>query len=96
MTHALTNPMAIDGGLMVVDCNPLQRQEELLDGGQMGDTQGGVLPFLVPGIIVAAKAAAPYVAGAVTAIVVGVVVAELTSDDGSNGCTCRPMSRRRN
>ena len=43
MTHALANPLANDGGLMVVDCNPLQRQEETLNSGQMGDTQGGIL-----------------------------------------------------
>ncbi len=94
MTHALANPMATDGGLMVVDCNPLQRQEETLNSGQMGDTQGGIL--IGPALYLIAKAAAPYVAGAVTAIVVGVVLAEIAPNNGCNSCTCntRPPGRR--
>lgn len=96
MTHALSNPMATDGGLMVVDCNPLQRQEETLDSAQLDETYGGVVFGVVPFLIIAAKAAAPYVAGAASAIVAGVVIAELTSDDGCNSCTCnpRPPGRR--
>lgn len=94
MTHALANPIATDGGLTVVDCNPLQRQEESLDPRQMGDAQGGIL--FVPFLILAAKTAAPYLATGAVAFVVGVAVAEVTSNNGSNGCTCRPMPRRRN
>ena len=89
MTHALAYPNATDGGHLLVACNRLQRREELLDSGQMVETQGGVLPAIIPAIIVVAKFAAPYVATAVTAIVVGVVLAELAPSNGCNSCTCK-------
>ena len=87
MTHALAYPKATDGGHLLVACNRLQRREELLDSGQMGETQGGIV--IVPLIVLGAKAAAPYVATAVTAIVVGVVLAELAPSNGCNSCTCK-------
>ncbi|MDE2886861.1 MAG: hypothetical protein OXR72_01525 [Gemmatimonadota bacterium] len=94
MTHALVNPVVTNAGHMPVACNPLQRQEELLESGQMKDTQGGIV--ILPFVILAAKAAAPYVAGAVTAIAVGVVLAEIAPNNGCNSCTCntRPPGRR--
>ena len=87
MTQALVNPVVTDAGYMPVTCNQLQQQEELLDTGQMGDTQGGIA--FVPLIVVGAKFAAPYVATAVTAIVVGVVLAEITPNNGCNSCKCK-------
>ena len=87
MTHALVNPVVTDAGYMPVACNRLQRREELLDSGQMGETQGGIV--IVPFLYLAAKAAAPYVATAVTAIVVGVVLAEVAANNGCNSCTCK-------
>ncbi len=86
MTHALAYPAVTDAGHKLVACNTLQRREELLDNGQMGETQGGGI--FIPFLIVAAKAAAPYVATGVTAIVVGVTVAELTSKDDNKCCSC--------
>ena len=94
MTHALVNPVETDAVNSPVACNSLQRHEELLDSAEMGVTQGGIA--FVPFIILGAKVAAPYVATGVVAFVVGVAVAEVTSNNGSNGCTCRPMPRRRN
>lgn len=96
MTHALVHPTATDPCLMPVACNPLKRQEELLDSGQMEETQGGLLPAIIPAAIVVGKFAAPYVATAVTAIVVGVVLAEIVPNNGCNSCTCntRPPGRR--
>ena len=89
MTHALAYPNATDGGHLFVACNRLQRREESLGIRQMEETQGGVLPAIIPALIAGAKFAAPYVATGVTAIVVGVVLAELAPNNGCNSCTCK-------
>lgn len=85
MTQTLANRMTTDTDQVFVACNPLQLQEEMLESNQMAETHGGVIPLLV-----AAKIAAPYVAGFVvgvaTTVVGGYILHELTSDPG--GCEC--------
>ena len=89
MTHALVNPVATDAGYMPVACNPLQRYEESLGIRQMEETQGGVLPAIIPALIAGAKLVAPWVLGTASGIVAGYVVAEITSNNGGGSCCCK-------
>ena len=86
MTNAMVNPMVTDAGHKLVACNTLQRREESLDNGQMGETLGGGI--ILPILYLIAKTAAPYVATGATAVTVGVVLAELTSKDDDKCCSC--------
>ena len=84
-TLALANRMTTTPDQVFVACNPLQPQEEMLAIDQMAETHGGLL-FLGP-LIVAAKAAAPYVGVALAGAAGAIIAYEWNSESSGDGTT---------
>ena len=85
MTQTLANRMTKDTDQVFVACNPLQPQETMLESSLMAETYGGVV-VIIPPLVAAAKAVAPFAAGAAFGFLANYLLHHVTSE--ASGCDC--------